>query len=95
MSAPKKQQGIIDARREQTRVSELVGAGGRADVDTDLPDDIADGVLADEDLAKREETARKLDNMTQSLMWLGVMVHLVSVVMRALSASRFPLRQPV
>ena len=85
-----KQQGIIDARREQTRVSELVGAGGSADVDTDLPVDIADGVLADEDLAKREETARKLANMTQSLMWLGVMVHLVSVVMRALSASRFP-----
>lgn len=85
-----KQQGIIDARREQTRVSELVGAGGSADSVADLPDDIADGVLADEDLAKREGTARKLANMTQSLMWLGVMVHLVSVVMRGLSASRFP-----
>ncbi|WP_167382159.1 c-type cytochrome biogenesis protein CcsB [Corynebacterium suranareeae] len=81
-----KQQGIIDAHREQKRVSELVGTGGSAD----LPDDIADGVLADDDLTQREESARKLANMTQSLMWLGVMVHLVSVVMRALSASRFP-----
>ncbi|ANE05240.1 c-type cytochrome biogenesis protein CcsB [Corynebacterium crudilactis] len=81
-----KQQGIIDARREHARVNELVGAGGS----TELPSDFADGVLPDDTLIQRESSARKLANMTQSLMWLGVTVHLVSVVMRALSASRFP-----
>ena len=84
-----KQQGIIDVRRERLRVSELVGAGAST-TDSDLPSDIADGVVAEDVLEQREASTRKLANMTQSLMWLGVLVHLTSVVMRALSASRFP-----
>ena len=95
-------QGVIDARREASRVKQLVTAGGAAnaddetylndDHDHDLPGaaDIKDGIVADEELEARQATARKLANMTQSLVWLGVIVHLVSVVLRGLSADRFP-----
>lgn len=92
-------QGVIDARREATRVKQLVNAGsvpasGEIDLDDhhDLPgsQDINDGLIKDEELAARESSSRKLANMTQSLVWLGVIVHLTSIVLRSLSASRFP-----
>ncbi|ALC04943.1 cytochrome C assembly protein [Corynebacterium deserti GIMN1.010] len=81
-----KQQGIIDARRERARVDELVAAGSVSTSDSD----VSDGLVDEDDLSAREDSARKLANMTQSLMWLGVLIHLTSVIMRALSASRFP-----
>ncbi|WP_080793295.1 c-type cytochrome biogenesis protein CcsB [Corynebacterium pacaense] len=90
-----KQQGIIDARREAMRVQEersLVSVGA-ADADSaPLSEDVDlnAGLVPDEALAAREGKARKLANMTQSLMWLGVLIHLASIVLRALSASRFP-----
>ncbi|MFP7364808.1 c-type cytochrome biogenesis protein CcsB [Corynebacterium callunae] len=85
-----KQQGIIDARRDAARQRELVNAGGVSDSTDDADSDTATTLIDEETLAAREESARKLANMTQSLMWLGVLVHLSSVVMRALSANRFP-----
>lgn len=98
-------QGVIDARREASRVKELVGTGAGASTgavdaldrdhfndDHDLPGaaDINDGLVADEALEARQASARKLANMTQTLVWLGVIVHLVSIVLRGLSADRFP-----
>lgn len=87
-------QGIIDARREAARVGELVTVGGGtgtvADEDADPAIDLGEGVITDEQLEAREAGARKLANMTQSLVWLGVIVHLASIVLRALSANRFP-----
>ena len=114
-------QGVIDARREASRVKELVGTGTGAGAGTgtgaagaaggstaagavdgldrdhfnddhDLPGaaDINDGLVADEALEARQASARKLANMTQTLVWLGVIVHLVSIVLRGLSADRFP-----
>ncbi|WP_425592262.1 c-type cytochrome biogenesis protein CcsB [Corynebacterium callunae] len=83
-----KQQSIIDAHREAVRQRELVNAGGVSD--SADPTESASTLIDEETLAAREESARRLANMTQSLMWLGVLVHLASVVMRALSASRFP-----
>lgn len=83
-----KQQSIIDAHREAVRQRELVNAGGVSDSADST--ESATKLIDEETLAAREESARKLANMTQSLMWLGVLVHLASVVMRALSASRFP-----
>lgn len=107
-------QGVIDARREASRVKELVGTGAGASTgaaggstaagavdaldrdhfndDHDLPGaaDINDGLVADEALEARQASARKLANMTQTLVWLGVIVHLASIVLRGLSADRFP-----
>ena len=92
-------QGVIDARREATRVKQLVNAGsvpasGEVDLDDhhDLPgsQDSDEDLIKDGELAARESSSRKLANMTQSLVWLGVIVHLVSIVLRSLSASRFP-----
>ncbi len=90
-----KQQGIIDARREAVRVKELVTVGAGAEDSDEKPSspgsaDLADGIVDDDKLLAREESSRKLANMTQSLMWLGVIIHLASIVLRALSADRFP-----
>lgn len=89
-----KQLGIIDARREAAKVGEVVAVGagggtGSAPVDT-VDIDRGEGIVPDAKLEAREASARKLANMTQSLVWLGVIVHLVSIVLRALSANRFP-----
>lgn len=40
--------------------------------------------------AKRERSAEKFGGMTQSLIWLGIALHLAAIVLRGLATSRFP-----
>lgn len=78
-------QGVIDARRALARAERkelvAVGDGGSTVVD-DVPD------LAE--VERLEARANKFGGMTQSLVWLGVIVHSVSAVLRGLATNRFP-----
>ena len=78
-------QGVIDARRALARAEkkELVAVGdGGATVVDDVP--------PVEEVERLEDRANKFGGMTQSLVWLGVIVHSVSVVLRGLATDRFP-----
>ncbi len=83
-----KVKGVIDARRalEHTEERELVavGAGGGP---TPPVDDDDDG----EDVAAREVSANKFGGITQSLIWLGIIIHSISAVLRGVTTGRFPL----
>ena len=43
-----------------------------------------------ENAEKAEATANKMGGMLQSLLWIGIAVHVVAIVLRGLSAHRFP-----
>ena len=73
-----KQQMLIDARRES---KVLVGAGGDEITGASEPQDIFEA---------RADAADKFGGMAQSLVWLGIIIHGTSVVLRGLSAGRFP-----
>ncbi|MDN6237143.1 MAG: cytochrome c biogenesis protein, partial [Corynebacterium flavescens] len=87
-------QTVIDGRRardvakadEKSKV--LVGAG------TETVASSASGadqeVISLEELAAREAKANKIGGMTQSLIWLGVVLHVVAIVLRGLATGRFP-----
>lgn len=92
--------GIIDMRRAheaaQNRAARAeqkvaVGAGGGSElVDApaaDTPETPFDPVEYD----NRVRGARKWAGMTQSLVWLGVLLHIMAVVTRGFGAKRFPL----
>lgn len=96
-----KMQGVIDARRTRGRAAErelvTVGAGaddrdgsGGTDDAVAVGDTADDTVLTDEEFADREAAANRWGGMTQALVWLGVLVHVVSVVLRGLATERFP-----
>ena len=68
----------IDARRES---KVLVGAGGDEITGASEPQDMFEA---------RADAADKFGGMTQSLVWLGIIIHGTSVVLRGLSAGRFP-----
>ncbi|QGU06364.1 Cytochrome c biogenesis protein CcsA [Corynebacterium occultum] len=96
--------GILDARRERERLAEKelisVGAGvegaatgGSDSVDGGDPKDkagIARELPSEEELNLRELKSDKLAGMVQSLVWLGIIVHVVSIVLRGLATERFP-----
>lgn len=93
-----KMQGVIDARRAREVVAHpeyaAVGAGtGTGDLtDRSIGDvNAADPLLTDEQYAARAASADKFGGMTQMLVWLGAVVHLMSVVLRGLATDRFPL----
>ncbi|AKK10284.1 cytochrome c-type biogenesis protein CcsB [Corynebacterium uterequi] len=46
---------------------------------------------ADASAERHERRAHQLAGMTQSLVWLGIIFHLLAVALRGLSAGRFPL----
>lgn len=73
-----KQQMLIDARRES---KVLVGAGGDEIIGAAEPQDMFEA---------RADAADKFGGMAQSLVWLGIIIHGTSVVLRGLSAGRFP-----
>ncbi|WP_115685365.1 c-type cytochrome biogenesis protein CcsB [Corynebacterium senegalense] len=91
--------GIIDMRRAheaaQKRAARAeqkvaVAGGGSELVDApaaDTPETPFDPVEYD----NRVRGARKWAGMTQSLVWLGVLLHIVAVVTRGFGAKRFPL----
>ncbi|MDR7328446.1 c-type cytochrome biogenesis protein CcsB [Corynebacterium guangdongense] len=97
-----KMQGIIDARRERaTRPAEAsvaqrvaVGDAGSTLVDDGVPasaSDANDEQLSDGELAGREARADKLSGMTQALVWVGILLHATSWVLRGVATERFPL----
>lgn len=84
-----KQVGVVELRRAVKGAKALVGAGAPVDVDTtaaseQLPAD------AQERLRAKIASAEKFAGMTQTTIWLGIIVHAASVILRGLSASRFP-----
>ena len=82
-------QSLIDARRAVVRAEEkelvAVGAGG-----SDVVTGTSDAVPTSAEVEKLEAGANKFGGMTQSLVWLGIIVHVVSAVLRGLATERFP-----
>ncbi|QGU03683.1 c-type cytochrome biogenesis protein CcsB [Corynebacterium comes] len=82
-------QSVIDARRALARVEEkaLVAVGdGGADVVTETDA----WAPTPAEIEKLEAGANKFGGMTQSLVWLGIIVHVASAVLRGLATERFP-----
>lgn len=92
-----KMPGVIDARRAREHITHpervTVGAGDSTTdlMDKSTGDPTADPLLTDEHFAAKESSAHKFGGMTQTLVWLGAAVHLMSVVLRGLATDRFPL----
>lgn len=80
--------GVLDMRRERTRMDQKVamGAGGGSEL-IDVPSDSFDQAEYD----RRVAGARKWANMTQALIWFGIVLHVASFITRGLAAKRFPL----
>lgn len=80
--------GVLDMRRERTRTDQkvAVGAGGGSEL-IDAPSDSFDQAEYD----RRVAGARKWANMTQALIWFGIVLHVASFITRGLAAKRFPL----
>ena len=98
-----KRQGLVDLERERqehedvaSHEHQLVSVGSdsapvAADSTTVSTADVSDDAEKIAGLiAAREASAEKFAGMTQSVVWLGIMVHVTSVVLRGLSAGRFP-----
>ncbi|AKE40495.1 cytochrome c biogenesis protein [Corynebacterium kutscheri] len=75
---------LIDTQREQMEINQEVL------VHTDSAGPTMQTSNAQERIVEKEASAEKFAGMTQTMVWLGVLVHLASVILRALSASRFP-----
>ncbi|MCQ4614816.1 MULTISPECIES: c-type cytochrome biogenesis protein CcsB [Corynebacterium] len=80
--------GVLDMRRERARMDQkvAVGAGGGSEL-IDVPSDSFDQAEYD----RRVAGARKWANMTQALIWFGIVLHVASFITRGLAAKRFPL----
>lgn len=77
--------GTIEAGGLDAAGTKGTGAKGSAiAADDDADDDAGDGITA------RYRAADKIGAMAEMVVYLGVAIHLASVVLRGLSASRFP-----
>ena len=77
--------GTIEAGGLDAAGTKGTGAKGSATAaDDDADDDAGDGITA------RYRAADKIGAMAEMVVYLGVAIHLASVVLRGLSASRFP-----
>ncbi len=98
-----KRQGLVDLERERqehedvaSHAHQLVSVGSdstpvTADSKAVSASDASDDAEKIAGLiAAREASAEKFAGMTQSVVWLGIIVHVTSVVLRGLSAGRFP-----
>lgn len=82
-------QSVVDGRRALARIEEkelvAVGEGGS---------DVVAGATGDApspgEIGELEAGANKFGGMTQSLIWLGIIVHVASAVLRGLATERFP-----
>lgn len=99
-----KRQGLVDLERERQEHEDVashehqlvsvgsdsapVAADSTASSASDMSDDAEKKIAGL--IAAREASAEKFAGMTQSVVWLGIMVHVTSVVLRGLSAGRFP-----
>ncbi len=75
-----KVKSAIDAR-ESAKQRELVAVGGP-------PPPVDDEVT---DVETVEASADRFGGITQSLIWLGIIIHIISAVLRGVSTGRFPL----
>ncbi|AWB83300.1 c-type cytochrome biogenesis protein CcsB [Corynebacterium liangguodongii] len=77
--------GVVDMRRQRAQAREkvAVGAGG--------PDIVEADTFDQQEYERRVAGARKWANMTQALVWFGIVLHLTSFATRGLAARRFPL----
>lgn len=83
---------IIDLNRELEAIKsgELVAVGADSVPTSTVAAPAASEQELRDTLASKEASAEKFANMTQMIVWLGVIVHAVSAVSRGLSVSRFP-----
>lgn len=89
-------QSVIDAKRQlAVKESELVTVGGGTDSlvdDSGSPESPAeDEATLEEELAVNERKADRFAGMTQVLVWLGLVMHAISIVLRGIATERFPL----
>lgn len=93
-----KLQGLVDLEREKQQVeaNQLVAVGTDSTlVDSDADSNAtvkptASATKSGELVAMREAAAEKYAGMTQSVVWLGIIVHIASVVLRGLAVGRIP-----
>lgn len=92
-----KMQGIIDVQRDRARSTHLTAANSGVDVGDKISvsagttvDNVAKPADLDTMLKDREVKASKIAGMAQTLVWLGIITHIAAIVLRGLSASRFP-----
>ncbi|AKK04699.1 cytochrome c-type biogenesis protein CcsB [Corynebacterium mustelae] len=92
-----KRQGLIDLEREKEHVTaeQLVAVGAGAEVSGSVETPASVGPSTSETdldtrIADRQAAAEKFAGMTQTVVWLGIIIHVASVVLRGLSAGRFP-----
>ncbi|AHI19064.1 c-type cytochrome biogenesis protein CcsB [Corynebacterium casei] len=99
--------GVIDARRQHSeakaaasKAKATVAANGSAAGSSDIVEDDASGVDStsrpigngsESDIAAQESKVDRLGGMTQSLLWVALVLHLASIVLRGLAVNRFPL----
>lgn len=76
-------QAVIDARRALKAAVPAAGQSGGVLLE-ERPSNLQ------ENAEKAEATANKIGGMLQSLLWIGIAVHVVAIVLRGLSAHRFP-----
>lgn len=84
-------QGVIDARRAFAADRELVtvGASPTTGEGVDVPVDDTD-LPSREQAREREASTDRIGGMAQALVWLGIIVHIASAVLRGLATERFP-----
>lgn len=82
---------LIDLKRERVDERELVAVGNESDNAVGNAGGLSqEADFSDERISKVEASAEKFAGMTQMIVWLGVVVHTASAILRGLSASRFP-----
>ena len=86
-------QAVIDLKRERAAVEEkeLVAVGGGAGVEKPRSSELGSITVTDEDIDAARLRARKMAGSTQYLTWVGIIFHVVAVVTRGMSVSRFPM----
>lgn len=67
------------------------GSGSDSTAAGSADEPLAEYVLPDADLEKRERSTDRLSGMLQTLMWLGIILHGSAWVLRGFATSRFPL----
>lgn len=98
--------GVIDARRQHSE-AKAVASKAKATVaangsvgSSDIVEDDASGVDStstpvgnetESDIAAQQSKVDRLGGMTQSLLWVALVLHLASIVLRGLAVNRFPL----
>ncbi|KAA8743877.1 c-type cytochrome biogenesis protein CcsB [Corynebacterium tuscaniense] len=86
-------QAVIDLKRERAAVEEkeLVAVGGGTGAEKSRSAELDSSGVTDEEIDAARLRARKMAGSTQYLTWVGIIFHVVAVVTRGMSVSRFPM----